>query len=174
MTYDLADLKFFVAESNRIEGIRRAPIKRELQAHVDLLALPELSVINVAKFVSSIQPGAELRIRPGMNVRVGSHIAPAGGSTVGHGLMIIINRVMNRENPWDIHVAYETLHPFMDGNGRSGRAIWLWQMLHQQEAPWALRMGFLHLWYYQTLSGVGRVSDDASNTRPLISQAQNP
>jgi Fic family protein len=36
----------------------------------------------------------------------------------------------------------------MDGNGRSGRAIWLWQMLRQEGgAP----LGFLHHFYYQTL-----------------------
>ena len=36
-------------------------------------------------------------------------------------------------------------HPFTDGNGRSGRALWLWQM--NNHAPF----GFLHTFYYQTL-----------------------
>ena len=45
----------------------------------------------------------------------------------------------------ETHVRYELLHPFLDGNGRSGRALWLWLM---GQAP----LGFLHTFYYQTLS----------------------
>ena len=37
----------------------------------------------------------------------------------------------------------------MDGNGRSGRALWLWQMVNQHN--YDMRLGFLHLWYYQSL-----------------------
>ena len=45
--------------------------------------------------------------------------------------------------------AYEMLHPFMDGNGRSGRALWAWMMLRLGQDPFALL--FLHRFYYQTL-----------------------
>jgi len=37
----------------------------------------------------------------------------------------------------------------MDGNGRSGRAIWAWQMLGDEQDPFAIP--FLHRFYYQTL-----------------------
>ena len=53
--------------------------------------------------------------------------------------------------PFGIHLRYETLHPFMDGNGRSGRILWAWQMLHHDIAP-GIRLGFLHAFYYQTLA----------------------
>ena len=46
---------------------------------------------------------------------------------------------------------YETLHPFMDGNGRSGRILWAWQMIEHNIAP-GLSLGFLHAYYYQTLA----------------------
>ena len=47
---------------------------------------------------------------------------------------------------YENHKYFEEIHPFLDLNGRTGRAIWLHQM--GGEAP----MGFLHTWYYQSLS----------------------
>lgn len=152
MGVPIADLRVFVRESNRIEGIHRPPTKRELKAHADLLDLPELTVMQVAQFVAAVQPGAELRIREGMNVRVGNHRPPPGGSAIGFTLRGLLIDANERNEPYAIHQAYEQLHPFMDGNGRSGRAIWLWQMLNQHGAGHALRMGFLHLFYYQALA----------------------
>ena len=58
------------------------------------------------------------------------------------------------DNPWKMHVDFETLHPFMDGNGRTGRALWAWHMRRLDLDPFAL--SFLHRFYYQTLSSVRR------------------
>ena len=55
---------------------------------------------------------------------------------------------MSETDPWVFHVQYERLHPFTDGNGRSGRALWAWQMMRRREG---LALGFLHRFYYQTL-----------------------
>ncbi len=51
-------------------------------------------------------------------------------------------------SPFEAHKLYERIHPFVDLNGRTGRAIWLHQMIKKQDVP----LGFLHIWYYQSLS----------------------
>lgn len=144
-------LKEFIRESNKIEGIHREPTKAEIAAHTEFLNIfPFPTVDALEKLVAVLAPGHRLRDAYGLDVRVGDHIAPRGCPEIRQSLNTILSRVADGADayhPWQAHLDYETLHPFTDGNGRSGRALWLWQM---QDAP----LGFLHHFYYQTLSGV--------------------
>ena len=154
MTFSLTD---FVRESNLIEGIHLGPTDAEVNAHKHLLSLDRLTVIDIEEFVGVICPGgkrfAPLRRQPGMDVRVGNHLPPVGGELVETALSNLLFEVSERTiDPWMAHTIYENLHPFMDGNGRSGRAIWLWQK--NGDAP----RGFLHEFYYQTLKHSGRLT----------------
>lgn len=145
-------LEDFVRESNRIEGIRRDPKPEEISAHDRFLAVKVPAVKDLVDFVSAIQPDAKLRRHPGLNVYVGNHVPPMGGPEIQSRLHdIVCDAHRNRGIPrmaYVLHHRYETLHPFTDGNGRSGRALWLWMM---REAP----LGFLHHWYYQSLEHGG-------------------
>ena len=149
---DTMDLRRFVAESNRIEGINRRPLKREIDAHFAFLILKSIWPADVSHFVGIIAPHGLLREREGMDVRVGNHVPPAGGHEIPERLDTLMIRARSLESPWAVHLAYETLHPYLDGNGRSGRAVWLWMMLNQGRDHAALRRGFLHSFYYQTLA----------------------
>lgn len=150
----------FLRESLRIEGIHRDPTPVELQATKLFVGLDTLRVIDIERLVSIYQPDARLRDKVGLDVRVGSHIAPPGGPRVRAALEELVvdanasvdslahpSRKLNA-SPFTLHLRYEAVHPFTDGNGRSGRAIWLWQMTKLcGGAP----LGFLHHFYYQTL-----------------------
>ncbi len=143
-------LEDFIYESNRIEGIHRAVLPPEIEVYEKLLASPALTVSMIEDFVN-IVAHAPLRRDRNMNVFVGGHIPPAGGPHIEEALGRLLKRTSfggGGHPAWHNHTEYETLHPFMDGNGRSGRAIWLWEMGGIDNAP----LGFLHHFYYQTLA----------------------
>ena len=133
--------EYFITESNKIEGIYRSPIQSEIDEFTRFMALPLITIHELQQFVQVYQPGAILRDKYGMNVRVGSHFPPLGGPEIRLDLETLLRANLS---PWHQHIAYEKLHPFTDGNGRSGRALWAHNMQN-------LKGGFLKNFYFQTL-----------------------
>lgn len=149
-------LEQFVIESNRIEGIVRKQNALNIEVAVTemVLALPDITTADLQNFVGTIQPGAVLRSRVGMNVIVGNHTPPSGGPDIQvmlSELLKDVNYIKQHYAPslsaYEFHIRYERLHPFTDGNGRSGRALWLWMMGGIEKVS----LGFLHTFYYHTL-----------------------
>ena len=132
----------FIKESNRIERIFRDPTEKEIQAHKSLLDEKVMTVAVLEHFVDQIEPGIKLRDQVGMDVRIGHYYPPRGGPEVREKLTALLAAL---GAPYLVHHAYESLHPFMDCNGRSGRALWLWQ--RHGYAP----LNFLQEFYYQAL-----------------------
>lgn len=169
MTWRLThmDLLPFVIESNRIERIERPPTTEELDAHLRLATDDHLTVGDVSAFVRALGDvghGGALRNRRGMDVQVGNHVAPRGGPEIQVQLGKLLDwasvaRGTFEEHERDAHELYgryEDLHPYMDGNGRSGRALWLqFMLLFDPEEVWkgyVRQTLFLNAYHYATLS----------------------
>jgi len=142
-------LYLFAVESNKIEGIDDIYEHDDaLQRLIKFLKHDKLTIENVCKFNTA----GKLRDKVGMDVRIGDYRPPKGSEGIEFSLECILENIHNFDDgcPHRMHILFEELHPFMDGNGRTGRAIWLWQMVNQK--GYDISLGFLHKFYYQTLA----------------------
>lgn len=141
-----------INESNAIEGIHREYTGPELTAFQEFLDLTEIKIADMVTFVSTFEPTARLRVVPGMDVYIGNHTPPPGGQAILYKLKVLLEKANDLDfTAWEVHMEYESLHPFSDGNGRSGRMLWTW-MMQRRGSMWPQQLGFLHSFYYQTLS----------------------
>jgi hypothetical protein len=138
-----------VAESLRIEGIDRRPSDAEIAEHRRFMHLERLSISELEAFLKIYTRGARLRMYPGQDVRVGRHVPPRGGEHIAAQLQALLSDInAEKVDAWSAHVQFETLHPFSDGNGRIGRAIWYFCSKSSSRVD----LGFLHGFYLQTLN----------------------
>lgn len=143
------ELENFIIESNRIEG-EKTYLEKELPIY-DWWLANECNEENLKEFHKRICDVREQlqKSERGVYRRVPVYVGYKEMTNPGsiRRMMIQFFGSLSTMHPYEAHRLYERIHPFVDLNGRTGRAIWLHQMLGKQDVP----LGFLHTWYYQSL-----------------------
>lgn len=140
-------IKPFMVESWEIEGLPEPSIDI-LEATIKFIALDSLT-LNDVKELHWWYCGSQHRLRdeanPFLNVVIGSYRPPPSSPDIAELLSKLLkntepnqtNRNGDRfETSYTMYLKFEALHPFTDGNGRIGRAIWLWWVCRYQP-EWA-------------------------------------
>lgn len=169
----------FVKESFKIEGIDLN--LEQLQYQCDNLGnflQTPLSLNSLWSYVEGLYNGKgnpiKLRNVFGRNVRVGDYVAPPGGVALEEVLIGFLKYVSeDGYTPFWAYNIYEHLHPFTDGNGRSGRAIWLYickTLYHPDTFMEILEKGFLYMYHYEAIQSheatcVSIIAKDMTNVK---------
>lgn len=142
----LDNIYTFCEESNAIEGVYDEEEVRISEVNIhNFLGLDNITIADLCSFNT-----VHGRLRTnGECVTVGKHTPPKGGQHILYKLESIVEYANQEDNPFEVHQEFEQLHPFTDGNGRTGRALWLWQMINQN--LYNCENLFLQQWYYQSL-----------------------
>ena len=135
-------MKRYIRESNLIEGIddpaedRRSYFAWNRFKKVSLVSQPELLSLHRRITHKQLPPHQSGHYRQIM-VRVGDHIPPEPWLAMGQMYNLLAELMEHPEtmDPIKTHVRFETIHPFVDGNGRTGRMLLWWHELHLGRTP---------------------------------------
>lgn len=150
----------YIRESNLIENINDPVQDRQgMVAWKWLMDQPRLNA-SVIKRLHKILTHAQKDLadeykgvfRP-IQVHIGNHIPPPPGLVKKE--MSAWLRDYKLWSPKEAHVRFETIHPFVDGNGRVGRMLMWWQERRLGQQPTLIKAS--ERWaYYAWFKGRGQ------------------
>jgi Fic family protein len=135
------DLDRFITEREIFEAKNLARVVEYIQSKAKQQELDlEMILLLHKMLISNIRDDIAGRFRSNEWVRVGSHIAPAPQEVVGRlqklsaeyygdSTSSIISKIAT------LHLGFEYIHPFVDGNGRIGRVLNNYMLLREGFVP---------------------------------------
>ena len=146
-------LNIFCQESNRIEG-ERTHTRHDMTALETILKaekLTEAVLLEAHKQYakkSELTPDERGAYRK-VQVYVGRYVPPKPSEVQKLMDNYLLYYGTQLVDSYRAHCMFEQIHPFVDFNGRVGRALWLRIAILE---GYDCSLGFLHKFYYQTLS----------------------
>jgi Fic family protein len=150
---DIAGLtREHLRESSLIEGIDDPVADIAMAGAWQWLApfsrLTRTRILTTHRLITARQLGKEAGRTRRVNVRVGVRICPQWPA-VPPLLADWLRKMQHPAQyaPKDMHVEFELIHPFIDGNGRVGRLLLWWHQIKVGEQPILLRAAERHTYY---------------------------
>lgn len=158
MKYTKEQLTEFIRHSNAIEDVwPEQAIRDSLQAmawlteETDKLTLMDLLIVHKA-IMGKLNPkiAGKLRAELKVDVQVGGrecvryYDVP---NRIAQWLANVNNVFWDEESIKGMHIAFERIHPFADGNGRCGRLIYCWMRERAGLAMHIIRVEDKHKYY---------------------------
>ncbi len=146
--------KEFIRESNLVEGIdNAAEDEQSWQAWQWLKnqeVLSQTVMLELHRRIMINQLGNIAGHFRNVQVYVGNHVRPSGevmrGELYGWGIDMLER--FDQFTAREMHVRFEKIHPFIDGNGRTGRMFMWWHELKRGEDPTMIRSNEADRHYY--------------------------
>lgn len=137
------DIHKYIHESNLIEGIDNE--NEDVQSYKAWLYLKEQKIITkqvlrdlhtlITKNLLPVYEQGFFRSELSANVYINNKLAPAPFIVDALIDNWILDYGVKAEDPTIAHIRYEHIHPWIDGNGRTGRMLLWWHELKNKDIP---------------------------------------
>lgn len=154
----MVDMREYIRESNLIEGIDSEQADKDCLLAWERMqsydTMTHYSLMLMHRMITHSQPDlspSEKGNYRRIQVYVGKHVPPAAHMVPS--LMMDYLSTFEAMDPIEAHVRFETIHPFVDGNGRTGRMLLWWHQLKVGQEPTLFFNDEKQVKYYPLFSG---------------------